>query len=276
MTNSMKTTSLSCPRSALLVFLVVFGLAGCTTYVTQTTSGQDYLSQYPTQMGEGAAGSASDLNQEVREVAAVEPLLRFPARIGLAKLHNGQMVNLAPEEAEVWAAVRERLGEGFGEFVPVSALIAESVYTAPEGINSKSAKEVIRKLRLGAARQHLDAILVYEVFSETNRKTLPTAVSDWTIIGAYFVPSREVEVVGYANALLLDVRNGYPYGTASASATEKDITTAVASWDMRSDLEGKTHVGTAVQLVPEVEKMMAELMAQLPKSSEESALDTAD
>jgi hypothetical protein len=82
-----------------------------------------------------------------------------------------------------------------------------------DGKSKDRPSDIFRKVRLGAARQHLDYVLIYEVFSETKTTKLASSVANWTIIGGYFVPSREIETSGFANALLLDVRNGYPYGS---------------------------------------------------------------
>ena len=56
-------------------------LAGCSAY-TQTTSGQDWLAAYPP----GPPAKGGDIDARVRAAAAVEPTLRFPARIGIARI----------------------------------------------------------------------------------------------------------------------------------------------------------------------------------------------
>ncbi|MGB0743511.1 MAG: hypothetical protein ACPGSB_03195 [Opitutales bacterium] len=244
---------------SIAVTLTACILIGCENN-TQTTSGKDYISKYEPAT---PTGSGSTIDEEVREIASVEPILRFPARIGLAKIYNGQIANLSELEAKAWNEATEKLGSSFGEFLPVSPLIAEMVYK-PNANNTKlNATEVVRKIRLGAARQHLDAVLIYEVFSQTDDKTLPTAVAVWTIIGAYIVPSEESTSVGYANALLVDVRNGYPYGTASASATETDLSTMVNSYGNKRRQGDKAQVAAALNLVPEVVTMFENLQREL-------------
>ena len=101
-------------------------LAGCSNDV-QTTSGAQYLARY---QNVPAASSASaggiNIDQEIRKVAAVEPILRFPARIGLAKITTsgyrggGMLAPISAEEAEAWKKTQDKLGSGFGEFVPLS------------------------------------------------------------------------------------------------------------------------------------------------------------
>jgi len=238
-------------RFALLSILITMVLSGCQN-TTQTTSGRAYLNKYqaaPT----GTFGSHGNptLNQEIAQIAKVELILRFPARIGLAKIYNGHITNLTEPEATAWTEANSRLGSDFGEFIPVSSLIAEMAYTPSSQEQTNQASEIVRKKRMAAARQHLDAVLIYEVFSETSDLTLPTAVANWTIIGAYFVPSEENTTVGYANALLIDVRNGYPYGTASTTATESDLSTLVAHHDQKLRQQNSAQIAVSLNLIDE-------------------------
>ncbi len=255
------TETMKHKTSVLLAGIAAFLLfAGCQSHTTQTTSGQDYLSRYPTPMG----GGSSSIDEEVKDVANIEPTLRFPARIGLAKLFNGRIVNLSVEEVEAWDNLRTDLGSDFGEFLPVSALIAESVYKAPANPAASFApQEIFRKIRLGAARQHLDVVLIYEVFSKTKSTTLASSVADWTIIGAYFIPSKSIQTTGYANCLLMDIRTGYPYGTASATLNDKELSATFTSYDKQGNLADLNQIATALKLVPEAKQMMLELMEAL-------------
>ena len=209
---------------------------------------------------------SSEIDQEIWEIANIEPTLRFPARIGLVKLHNGKMMNLTSQEAAAWTELKNDLGAEFGEFVPVSHLVAESVYTRPHSESSKidNTIELIRKVRLGAARQHLDVILIYEVFS-TSKSTsnLATTVADLTIIGGYLIPTRNIETIGYANCILMDVRSGYPYGTASASLTAEGRDTSSRTYSREVKLEAQNTIETALTLIPEVKQMMLKLKQDL-------------
>lgn len=247
------------------ISLPVLGLLllfqGCSNHSTQTTSGKGYLDGYTQPIGSGSGGK-SKLDEEVREVAAIEPTLRFPARIGLAKVRHGKLVNLTIEEFEAWSQTKDDLGQSFGEFVPVSPLVAESVYSMKVSHYS-GARDVLRKIRLGAARQHLDAVLIYESFSENSSKKLATSIANWTLVGAYIVPSREIQTVAFANALLIDVRNGYPYGTASASVRDKEPVTLAFEHNRRNSLSDRNEIKGILKLIPEVKQMFLKLKQDL-------------
>ena len=251
-------------KATQIGLLLVLSLAsiGCQSHSVQMTSGKKYLSNYTNY--DATETNASDLNEEVKAIASIEPSIQFPSRIGLVKLFNGRITNLSVEEIEAWEELRRTMGATFGDFIPVSPMIAEMVYT-PRETNSKSKgnpSDIFRKVRLGAARQHLDHVLIYEVFSETKTTKLASSVANWTIIGGYFVPSREIETAGFANALLLDVRNGYPYGTASATLTATEFSASQTYRDNSRNLRDKNQVSTVIKLIPEVQQMMEKLMEE--------------
>jgi hypothetical protein len=252
----MKTRTL---QAAFIISLSIASI-GCQSHSVQITTGKEYLSNYTDY--DASDINASDLNEEVKLIANIEPSIEFSSRIGLVKLFNGRITNLSPDEVEAWEDARHTMSSKFSEFIPVSPMIAEMVYT-PRNTNSKSkikSSEIFRKIRLGAARQHLDHVLVYEVFSETKTTKLASSVANWTIVGGYFIPSREIETTGFANALLIDVRNGYPYGTASATLSATEFSASQTYRDKSRNLADKNQVSTVIKLIPEVQKMMKKLM----------------
>ena len=251
-------------RTIQISVLIILSLAsiGCQTHSVQMTSGKKYLSNYTHY--DATETNASDLNEEVKAIASIEPSIQFPSRIGLVKLFNGRITNLSVQEVEAWEESRTTMGNELGNFIPVNPMIAEMVYT-PRKTNGKSKdspSDIFRKIRLGAARQHLDHVLIYEVFSETKTTKLASSVANWTIIGGYFVPSREIETTGFANALLLDVRNGYPYGSASASLNAKEFSASQTYRDKSRNLADKNQISTVIKLIPEVQQMMKKLIKE--------------
>src|SRR5687768_9363564 len=166
----MRTTSAASIAGALLLAVLA---AGCSTTV-QDSSGRDYLNrgaelsadairgraEARRRDGRGGddAGGEADFRAKLRAAAAVEPQLRFPARIGIARIENGRLSAIPAEESEAWLKTTQKLGPRFGEFVPVSPLIAELVaseQTARAANYESRLAETVKKLRLGAARQHV-------------------------------------------------------------------------------------------------------------------------
>lgn len=256
-----------CITSALLAASLF--ISGCARSI-QTSSGREYITRY-------AQEPRNDFDKAVMEAANVEPALRFPARIGLARIQNGELSSVPIEESEAWGELAEKMGPTYGEFVPVSPLIlglvAQPVRHDPNGWRSRHTEpgELIRNLRLASARQHFDAILIYEVFGASNSHLNPASVANLTIIGGFLMPGKTLKIKGFANALLVDVRNGYPYGTATAKVDSSALTTTWGSWDHQRSKEEKAAIGAALDLVPKVERMIVDLRQELNKQRRLSA-----
>lgn len=250
--------------------LVILGsviLLGACSFDTQTTSGRDWLAAYP--QSKNTAGPSGDIDAQVRSMAAVEPTLRFPARIGIARLDQGGLAPIPADEAEHWTKAAYDLGSGFGEFVPISPMVASMVEQPfVEGARVSFAKHTMDTIRLAAARQHLDAVLIYEVDGTANAKDTGLSLAEWTLIGAFVLPSQDVKAVGVAQAMLIDVRNGYPYGTVRSSSDDKGLSTRIESRDTGERLKEKVMADAVAKLTGEAETMMRELKPEL------AALDT--
>lgn len=259
----MRTFSMT---SKILVLGLATMLTACETH-TQTTSGRDWLAAYP--KTKAGAASADGIDAQVRDVAAVEPTLRFPARIGIARLDQSGLAAVPPDEAAQWTQAANRLGPQFGEFVPISPMIATMVEVPSSyGTRTSLARHTIDTIRLAAARQHLDAVLIYEVDGTADSKDNPLSLGEWTLIGAFVLPSQDVKAVGVAQAMLLDVRNGYPYGTIQSSTDDKSQSTRVKSHDTGDRLREEVMASAVVKLTGEAEEMMRKLKPEL------AALDT--
>lgn len=254
-----------------------FALGACST-ISQTTSGQDYLNRYAQDMREAGKvypGRAVAMDDQVRQAAAVEPLIHFPARIGIARIGHGtngwaapDLTGIPEDEAKAWTDAAARLGPGFGEFVPISPLIAE-MFAPQEPANMRgSLRDTIEKIRLGAARQHVDAVIIYESGGTADSRSNPLSLGEWTLIGAFILPSQNVKAQGVAQAMLIDVRNGYPYGTVQTSADDETLTARFSTHDAERDLGEAVRLSAVNKLPGEVEQLMRKLRTELAEKRE--------
>jgi hypothetical protein len=249
---------------AIGVAVTVTVLAGCDGVYTQTTSGETYLQKY--EIDGGLPGRAMD--DAVRASAAVEPLLTFPARIGIARINRGWLTPLPPDEAAAWMQLADQLGPSWGEFVPVSPLIAKLASDAlPSTKNRRygdAVTQAIEQIRVGAARQHIETVLIYEVAGKSTHRSTPLALTDLTIVGLYVVPSRLVHARGAATALLVDVRNGYPYGfTDPVIVDDRVLSTSVGTDKSEENLQLDAEAEATVKLVGKVDEMLKKLRPEL-------------
>lgn len=270
-------------RMVSLLGAVAILLPACASEI-QTTSGRDYLSKYPTAPSEiqtqsaakqgGAAGKTESIDEKVRRVAAVEPLLKFPARIGLARIISGELTNVPGEEASAWYATARKLGKDFGQLVPLNRMVAEMVTRHANRSCGRNCIQrdantrmhrAMEKIRLGAARQHLDAVLVYEVYGKSESTANLLSALDFTFIGAFMLPGESIEAEGFASALLVDVRNGYPYGTARRIVKKNAMAATFASRSRSREARKAAETRAAIELASEVEDMFRKLKKGLGK-----------
>jgi hypothetical protein len=258
---------------------VVFLLVGCERY-TQTSSGSEYLRRYAEQV-DAVGGGAMDA--EIREAADVEPILAFPARVGIARADGGWLSPVPRAEAEAWLAMARDLGPGWCEFLPVSPLIAALARKPLSKAERKGygcgqygpcIEQTVRDIRLAAARQHVDVVLIYETLSKSERTTNPLAITWLTLIGFYIAPSESIEADGFAQAVLLDVRNGYTYGHASTTVEDAAATlsTMINSFEAAEEVADEAKLAAAIELTKEVGEMAQRLRLELAEKRAAQAM----
>jgi len=254
----------------LFITFVMTAITACESNV-QTSSGTDYLARYSDGERQSVQGS-NDIDALVAKAANIEPNLRFPAKIGLVKIsnewrHKKELAQIPADELDQWAEFANQQGDNFGSFVPLNLLVAD--LTAKSLIPRKDFRfniSVIDKIRLGAARQHMDAVLIYETFSKDDVKGNALSLTNLTIIGAYIIPTKRHNAEGFASALLLDVRNGYPYLTATKTVQRNDISTAIGNRDRKKQLKNAVEAAAVSALITELANPFSQLKKELTKA----------
>lgn len=258
---------------AILLGISALTVAACSTAV-QTSSGQDYLArgdQRLTELGNTAqvAGERSDA---LRAAASVEPLLRFPAKIGIARIEGGALTPIPDAEMAAFAGALEQTGGAYGDFVPLNLLVTamavpEDQLAALSGMRGGApllrARRAVDAIRLGAARQHMDALMVYEVFGTSDTKQSALSVGDLTILGAFLLPGRKVDAVGHAEGILIDVRNAYPYLTASETVTRDGLAASARSRKRGDALKAEAQRQAVADMAATLPAAFAKLSVEL-------------
>jgi len=101
--------------------------------------------------------------------------------------------------------------------------------------------------------------LIYEVKNKSDKQSNALRVTDLTVLGLFIMPSRKIKIDSTASAMLIDVRNGYPYGTASVYAEKSSLHTAAGSRGHKVSLSDKARITTVDNLTEEVEVFMRDL-----------------
>ena len=171
------------------------------------------------------------------------------------------------DEAVIWQNTVETLEESYGALVPVSPMIA-SMVSEPTTAGMNRSAAIIAHIRRGAARQHLDYVLAYEVGSSRNEKANALALADLTVIGMFVLPSRTIEVAATASGLMLDVRTGYPYATLTTHADKSGISRVIS--------DGSTGTAYADTAEERAVAKLADEFADAMQGLEARAIELAD
>ncbi|MBE2214697.1 MAG: hypothetical protein IAE82_12570 [Opitutaceae bacterium] len=184
----------------------------------------------------------------------------MPARIGIARIEDGRIMPIPGDEWTTWRALQSRLTPALGELSPVTAVVAQSLTTAPV---SRTPHDAITHLRLAAAREHLDAILLYEITTTHSMEQTELSLLDATIVGAWWFPVHKSHLAAHASATLIDVRSGLSYGSAIGHASDVCSAALLGSEEKRIRQRMTTVRQSVDALATEVDGLMTRI-AQSP------------
>jgi hypothetical protein len=230
----------------LLIFIAGVGLAGCARYVTP-----------------GGAVSIPEITEvDIGEALAREPAASFPARLIVARVQapgyfshsnrgygHGSYTVLTARDVETEEDFRRIAAmPGVASVGPLSRVLL------PAQLNTT------RELRTTAAQLRADVILLYTL--DTSFRTDTTRIGPLQTVSLGFFPNKKAHVTATCAAVFLDVRTGYAYGVAEATATEEQRSgywnTQDAIDEARVAAERKAFVGA----LSEIETVWGAIVAQ--------------
>ena len=204
---------------------------GAAPNPTQSPTGDDHLGRYAARAAV-AKGQAIDV--AARRAILSEPAIRFPARIGLARLDAGAVSPVPQDEAEAWLAMVQDLGPGWGELVPIGPLEIAAA-DLPGGPGCGTGMGEVRSpcdppdiavllggLRRAALHRRLDAVLVYELVGDNPAGPEPSADTELAPVAALLRLIGAGDDAKHAQGLLMDARHGAVYGFAVGAAEAAD------------------------------------------------------
>jgi len=211
----------------LTVITLLVSLAGCASYATP--GGPADMSVVG--MSEMARKNGTD--SSLLPAFDKKPLAHLPASIAVAHIQaagyrsdtaigwgGGRYSVITNNEVEDGIALDKLCKlDGIAQIAPINRLLLPSDLTSD------------LELRNAAAQLHADMLLVY---------TFDTTFRDHDVAGPLSVvtlglaPDHTIKIISTASAVLLDTRNGYVYGIASATDTESNLST---SWNTDSAID---------------------------------------
>lgn len=235
------------PRiSALFMLVATIGLDGCATY---TTPG-------------GGISIPTITEVDIGQALAREPAAQFPAHLIVARVQapgyvsysnrgygGGDYSVLTTRDIET-AKDLERIGAmpGIASVGPLSRVLLPTQLTTT------------RDLRTAAAQLRGDVILMYTL--DTSFRTDTQQIGPLQAVSMGFFPNKQAYVTATCATAFIDVRTGYVYGVAEATATEQQRSnfwnTEAAIEDARVAAERQAFSAA----LTEVEKVWTSIIAE--------------
>jgi hypothetical protein len=232
--------------NVLLIFIGGVGLGGCAHYVTP-----------------GQAVSLPAITEpDIGDAFSRAPAASFPARLIVARVQapgyvsysnrgygHGAYSVLTARDMETEDDIR-RLGAmpGVASVGPLSRVLL------PPELNTT------RELRTAAAQLRADVILLYTI--DTSFRTDTTRIGPLQAVSLGFFPNKKAHVSSTCAAVFLDVRTGYVYGIAEATATEEQRS---GYWNTEAAIEAarvKAERGAFVGALTEIEAAWGNIVGQ--------------
>ena len=193
--------------AALAALLCSGWLLGCASYTTP---------------GAGVSiASISKADADIGELLKAEPAASFPARMAMARVQgsgyasktqqcygHGRYCVVTARDVE-----SEEQFSRLGRLPQIAGLAPMSRLLLPTDLGS------LKDLRVAAAALKADLLLVYTL--DTAFRVDDSGIAPLTLITLGVLPTKKAKVSTTASAVVFDVRTGFIFGIAEATATEQ-------------------------------------------------------
>jgi hypothetical protein len=234
-------------RTLLLALVIV--CSGCASYVTP-----------------GGPVRLEDINRaDIAEVVSRKPSPNFPARLAIARVQAAQYKSYSSQSygagrfsvVTTQELITEEHFEGFGKWPAVAGVAPINRLLLPPTLES------LDDLRISAAKVQADVLLVYTL--DTSFRVQGRAYGPLSVISLGLAPDRDAYITSTASALFTDVRTGFIYGVAEATAKATGLTNAWGSSDTVDKKRLEAEEQAFALLVPQLEKTWAGIAKQYAK-----------
>jgi hypothetical protein len=198
----------------LLASLVL--ATGCTHYVTP-----------------GGPVHFEDINRtDIADVISRKPSPHFPANVAIVRVQAPQYRSYSADGygtgrysvVTTQELLTDDAVQDFSKWTGVAGVAPVSRLLLPSKLES------LDDLRVAAAKVQADVLLAYTI-DTTFRVRGNNAFGPLSVISLGLVPDRDAYVTSTASAIFTDVRTGYTYGVAEATAKASGLTNAWGSSD---------------------------------------------
>ena len=191
----------------------------------------------------------SDLVQEplfevqvLADIEEIQPSLSAPFVLAVAPPRSFRSEQHAWEgERETiqgfrsWSEKERSLIESWEPELARLGLVSDLVVMPALSIELDATQGTAGALRAAAARHRADAVLIISEVEDASNWLNPWSILDLTIVGAWFAPGHDVEVVSILEGALIDTHTGYLHASGQAEGTAR----ARRAWTYVNDPELK-------------------------------------
>jgi hypothetical protein len=239
--------------SALFIFIAAISFAGCATY---TTPG-------------GGISIPAITEGDIGEALAREPAARFPAHLIVARVQGPGYVSYSSRGYGNggYTVVTTRDIETDEGFDRISAMPGIASVGPLSRVLLPTQLNTTRELRTAAAQLRGDVILMYTL--DTSFRTDTRQIGPLQTVSLGFFPNKEANVTATCAAAFIDVRTGYVYGVAEATATEEQRSNF---WNTQAAIEDARVIAEREAFsaaLTEVEKVWTAIVARHATSAPE-------
>ncbi|OQW31565.1 MAG: hypothetical protein A4E19_08105 [Nitrospira sp. SG-bin1] len=231
----------------VLLWLLLAVCSGCAGYVTP-----------------GGSVKLADINRaDIAEVASRKPSPNFPARLAIVRVQAPQYKSYTSDS----------YGTGRFSVVTTQELLTEdqieniSKWPAMAGVApinrlllTSQNMDSLEDLRVSAAKVQADVLLIYTL--DTSFRIQGRTYAPLSPISLGLVPDRDAHITSTASALFTDVRTGFVYGLAEATAKSTGLTSIWGTSDMVDSKRLEAEEQAFKLLIPQVEKTWAGIAKQ--------------
>jgi hypothetical protein len=238
-------------RKILRTLLIVCVLlcSACASYVTP-----------------GGSVHLNDINRsDIAEVASRKPSPNFPARLAIARV---QAPNYRSYSSEGYGTGRfsvvttqdlitEEQFQSFGKWPAIAGVAPINRLLLPSNFES------LDDLRLSAAKVQADVLMVYTI--DTSFRVQGRAYGPLSAISLGLAPDRDAYITSTASAIFTDVRTGFVYGVAEATAKATGLSNFWSSSDTVDKKRIEAEQQAFLLLINEAAKTWSGIAAQYSK-----------
>lgn len=224
----------------------VLSAAGCATYVTP---------------GSGIAPSTL-ADWDIQELLERQPAAPFPARVAVVRVQGPGYTSYSSQSYGQgrYSVVTTRDVERDEHFERIAALPMVAGVAPLNRLIIPPRLSSDRELRQAAAAVKADLLLIYTL--DTAFRVKDHDIGPLGTITLGILPSKEARVTTTASAAIYDVRTGFIYGLAEATARESQLASAWTSREAVDDSRQRAERGAFERLVDEITKTWSDVIAE--------------